>query len=409
VLLRRTFNARLGLIALLALAVRTAATLHHRHYPVIGDALTFHLDAGWLATGQGFREPFVDAPTAEHPPLFIALLAAYHLLGADGMLAQKLLMGAVGTITVVLVGLLGREVAGPRAGLVAAVMAAGYPLLWLADGSLMSETLYGALVVVALLCALRFARAPSAGRAALLGAVLALATLTRGEAMLLVALLGLALVVPLRRPWRSRAGLLGALAGAFLLVLAPWTIRNAVTFAQPVVVANNANGVWVGANCQATYYGEIVGLWSFPCYGRTPPGDESQRAHEYRRRGLAYLREHSDRMPAVVAARVGRVLDVYRPAQMLAYEASEGRPARSERLGVLLYWLLAPFAAAGGVLLARRGERRTLLVLLAPVAMVIVTAAITYGSTRFRFAAEPSLLVLGAVALDALLRRRFAR
>jgi hypothetical protein len=40
--------------------------------------------------------------------------------------------------------------------------------------------------------------------------------------------------------------------------------------------------------------------------------------------------------------------------------------------------------------------------------MVILTAALTYGSTRFRFAAEPSLLVLGAVALDALLRR-FAR
>jgi hypothetical protein len=102
------------------------------------------------------------------------------------------------------------------------------------------------------------------------------------------------------------------------------------------------------------------------------------------------------------------VLDVYRPAQMVVYEAGEGRPARWERLGVRLYWLLAPFAAAGALLLARRGERRTLAVLLAPVVMVILTAALTYGSTRFRFAAEPSLLVLGAVALDALLRR-FAR
>jgi hypothetical protein len=164
----------------------------------------------------------------------------------------------------------------------------------------------------------------------------------------------------------------------------------------------------VGANCHTTYYGDIVGLWSFPCYGATPAGDESQRDREYRRRGVAYLRGHPSRLPVVVAARVGRVLDVYRPAQMLVYEAGEGRPARWERLGVRLYWLLAPFAAAGALLLVRRGERRTLIVLVAPVLMVILTAALTYGSTRFRFAAEPSLLVLGAVALDALLRR-FAR
>ena len=42
----------------------------------------------------------------------------------------------VGTVTVVLVGLLARRVAGERAGLIAAAVAAVYPLLWLADGSL---------------------------------------------------------------------------------------------------------------------------------------------------------------------------------------------------------------------------------------------------------------------------------
>ena len=37
-----------------------------------------------------------------------------------------------------------------------------------------------------------------------------------------------------------------------------------------------------------------------------------------------------------------------------------------------------------------------------------LTALLTYGSTRFRFAAEPSIVVLAAVALDALLRRRWS-
>ena len=109
------FRGRLAIVALAALAIRTAATIYHRDYPVIGDALTFHLEGGHLAHGEGFRRVFEDVPTAEHPPLFICLLALFTLLGADGFLAQKLLLGVVGTVTVVLVGLLARRVAG-RAG-----------------------------------------------------------------------------------------------------------------------------------------------------------------------------------------------------------------------------------------------------------------------------------------------------
>jgi hypothetical protein len=69
-----------------------------------------------------------------------------------------------------------------------------------------------------------------------------------------------------------------------------------------------------------------------------------------------------------------------------------------------MFWVLAPFAAAGGWLLHRRGQ--PLAILLVPVVMVTLTALLTYGSTRFRFAAEPSIVVLAAVALDALLQRR---
>src|SRR5919107_1071890 len=149
VMRRVGFRGTLAIVALAAVAIRTAATLRHRDYPVIGDALTFHLEGGHLAHGEGFRRIFEDVPTAEHPPLFIVLLAAFTLLGGGGILAQQLLLGLVGAVTVVLVGLLGRRVAGDRAGLLAAALAAVHPLLWLADGALMSESLYGPFVVAA--------------------------------------------------------------------------------------------------------------------------------------------------------------------------------------------------------------------------------------------------------------------
>jgi hypothetical protein len=43
------------------------------------------------------------------------------------------------------------------------------------------------------------------------------------------------------------------------------------------------------------------------------------------------------------------------------------------------------------------------------VALVTLVAIATYGVTRFRFAAEPSFVVLGAVAVDALLGRVMRR
>ena len=91
----------------------------------------------------------------------------------------------VGTTTVGFVGLAGRELAGPITGLVAAGLAAAYPFLWVVDGSLMSETLYGALLAATMWLAIRFARRPSLGLAAGMGALVALAALTRGEALLL--------------------------------------------------------------------------------------------------------------------------------------------------------------------------------------------------------------------------------
>src|SRR5687768_3178814 len=113
--------------------------------------MVFHQVAQHLADGDGFAQAFRDEPTAEHPPGWEVVLAAADLVGGNGYLSHRLLGALIGTVTVVLIGLLGRRVGGPAVGLVAAGLAAVYPMLWAADVSLMSETLYGALLVAALL------------------------------------------------------------------------------------------------------------------------------------------------------------------------------------------------------------------------------------------------------------------
>jgi 4-amino-4-deoxy-L-arabinose transferase-like glycosyltransferase len=382
----RSFERALAAIAVGALGVRTAAAFLSDDHGVQGDAQVFHLVAQHIANGDGFRQAFRDLPTAEHPPLWEVVLAGADLVGANGFLSHRLLGALIGTVTVVLIGLLARRLAGPATGLVAAGIAAVYPMLWAADVSLMSETLYGALLVAALLAAT--ARRPIA-----LGALLALAALTRGEALALLVLL----VIPLFwRQWRP----LALTFAAFLVVLAPWTIRNLATFEEPVLISNNANGIWIGANCPETYAGDLKGYWRFQCYTEEREGeDESEFFLRQREQGLEYMRDNAERLPGVMVARFRRLLDVYDTGQSEFINAAEGRPVRPTRWGIYAFWIFGPLAVAGAIVLGRRGDRHALLILLAPVAMVVAVALATYGTTRFRFAAEPSVCVLAAVAV----------
>lgn len=402
------FALALGAIGLVALAVRVAYALAMHDFPVGGDALTFHLVGQGLADGHGFREAFPPfGPTAEHPPGFELLLAALDRLGANGYPAHRLALAGLGTVNVVLVGVLGRALAGPLAGALAAALAALHPLLFTADGALMSEPLYGTLLLAALLAAWWALEGRSLPRFAALGALIALAALVRGEALALLALL----VVPLA--WRAAPGgrrrlVLAATAiTAAVLVLAPWTIRNSSAFDRPVLISTNADGVFVGANCPDTYFGPLIGAWRFQCYTPRRAGeDEASYFRRQRGLGLAYARAHAGRLPAVLLARLRRQLDLYDRGQSIFLNAAEGRRGDWVSRGIRYFWGLALLALAGAVVLVRRRAHGPLLILLAPVAMVLAVALVTYGTTRFRYAAELSACVLAGVALSAGWERR---
>jgi 4-amino-4-deoxy-L-arabinose transferase-like glycosyltransferase len=404
----KTFEGRLALIAVGGLLIRLLYTGLNRSYPVIGDALTFHLDAAHLADGEGFRRAYENTATAEHPPLHILWLALIDVLGGHGTLAQKFVMCFVGTGTVLVLGFLGRRVAGPRAGLIAAFIGAVYPLLWVIDGSLMSETTYALLITLTLLAAYRYMDAPGLRRAALVGACIALATLTRGEALGLLVLLALPLAYRAHGAWRARLRAAGVMFAAFLVLLAPWTVRNLLTFHEPVLISTNGDGVMIGANCSGSYYGELKGAWDYSCFRNRAPGDESQYSKDYRTRGLRYARDHAGRIPTVVAFRLLREFDFYRPAQSAILMASEGRRFEVAKWGIRTYWLLFPLFLIGGLVLWRRRDPG-LWILAAPVVLGVAVAILVYGSTRFRVVMEPVIVVLAAVAIDGALRRRGRR
>jgi 4-amino-4-deoxy-L-arabinose transferase-like glycosyltransferase len=399
---RRGFWPALFAIVAAGVGVRVLYTLLEAPWPPVGldDQFYFSALPKLLADGEGFVAPFryvfrdVTVATAEHPPFYSVVLAVPAELGLTSPDSQRLAGTLFGAGTIATLGLLGRRLAGVRAGLLAAGLAALYPTLIAADGALMSESLYGFLVALSLLAAYRLLEAPTAGRAAALGAVTGLAALTRGEALLLLPLL----LVPVLRHRAWRAGVVAVLV--FAAVLTPWTARNWIVFDRPVLVATNSGTAVAGANCDETYRGDKLGGWWPPCI-RSHPGNEAEHHAEALRDGVRYAADHAGRLPVVLAARLGRVWSLYHPFQI-----PEGRSTRVQKLGVVAFFLLVPLAVVGIVVLRRR--RMSIWILLMPFVIVTVTALASYGNVRFRQPAELALVVLAAIAIDALWPRRRA-
>lgn len=368
-----------------------------------------------IANGTWFRFGVLGPPVdqAAHPPLTSLALAPVRELGGSE-LVLRLVMAVVGTVTVGVIGLTGRVVAGARAGLVAAGLAAVYPNLWMNDGLIMAETGTALTTALAVLATLALLRDPTVARAAAVGLCCGLAALARSELVLLAPLVA---VVVLARPatgtLAARARSAGVVVVVAAVVVAPWVGYNLSRFEEPVLLSHADGDVLIGANCASTYYGDRIGLHDGECgigVGGVGPGgetaDHSVDAKARREVAFEYIRDHADRLPVVVVARLGRMWSVYAPRQMAEVNQAEGRPLWASYAGLAMFWALVACAAVG---VARLRDRRlALLPILAPVVIVTVNAMVFFGFVRHRVPAEISLVLLAAIGIDHLIRRRHA-
>lgn len=408
-----SWRLALGALTATGLLIRIAAWVGASTRVIGGDAVYYHGAANLIAAGRGFIDPlnFIETgeaePSAVHGPLFPVVLSIGSRLGATTWWDHRMIASLLGTLTVALVGVLAHRLLGPGIALGAAALAALYPNLWLIDAQLYPEGLFAALITALLIGIWRWRDDPRITTAIGCGILLGLAALTRGEALLL----GPSLIAPwfLRHrtlPWRHRLFQTATVALAALVVLAPWTIRNLVTFERPVLISTNADEVFVYANCDETYQGDLIGYWLYECQDRIrrdrgdPPGDESERARAWRSIGFEYASDNLERLPVVIAARIARQWELFRPVQNAQLTGFEGRHQSAATVGVITYGAFVVLAVPGIWLWRRRK------VAIGPVAaiavMVTLTAAYAYGNVRFRAPMEPLLCILAASGLAAL-------
>jgi hypothetical protein len=166
-------------------------------------------------------------------------------------------------------------------------------------------------------------------------------------------------------------------------------------------------------SCDVAYDGAFVGYYGANCFDQyvkmgweqwpDPTEEESVRDVPPRRAALRYIRENLSDWPRVAAFRVGRMWQLYKPTQDVDLDVNvEGRGRGPSTVGLWMYFVLLPFAVAGVVITKRRGL--PISPLLAPAVVVSLTAALSFGVTRYRVPADGVLVVAAAVALDQLWR-----
>jgi 4-amino-4-deoxy-L-arabinose transferase-like glycosyltransferase len=406
----------LGLVALGGMALPAIWIVRSKRHAILGgDALYFHGQAQAIRSGVGWfidpityiQNPSVVHPGASHPPLWTFLLFIADSIGLTSYFSQLLFACVLGAAAVAMTGLAAREFAGPRAGIIAAAIAALYPNYWINYGLGLGETTLLFIIAAVLFVSVRLWRKPSYGRAAALGGLCALAALTRAEQSLLVLFVMVPMILLMRQVGiRRRLGYAGVGIAAAVIVVAPWVGFNMARFTKTTFLSTDSGSTLATANCRPTYYGPFVGYGDLQCLTeiKIPRGDESVVDAQLRHVGLSYAKKHASRLPVVLTARVGRELGLFDPLKQLHIEQLvNNRPYWPAEVGLFMYYGTAALAVLGAIELRRR--RLTLVPFVGIFLGVVVTAMATFGETRYRVPLDVALVVVSSVALDNLLLR----
>jgi len=200
-----------------------------------------------------------------------------------------------------------------------------------------------------------------------------------------------------------------ALALGLVAAMAPWLMRNWVVVGSPVLTTNSGVTL-VGANCEAALHAKVPGKWLSP--------DRVYSSHDLDKPDLGMWGwselgevESSRRFAAhalgVVRSQPGRWLTLTGWKLVRLFDPDPRSQKPDAWWKAIVGWLTVTpvlvLVLVGCWDIRRRP--RAWLPFLAPLIGTLLTAAIFYGDTRMRTAADPTLLLLAAAGVLELARR----
>lgn len=409
------------LVFVVALALRVAYAWiatgpHGQPYsdPVDYDTLAWN-----LARGAGFSLGGAAGayPTAFRPPALPWITSLLYTVVGHRYFAAVLLQCVIGAYVPLLVRAFGTAMFGGAVGRLGAWIAAVHPLLIFFSGYLLTEPLFCALMLLALLASASWVKTPRPGRAFRAGLAWGLTSLARPTSLMLPGLILLWAWVPLGLTIapRDRVRQMLLLLLGLVLTVGPWTVRNALVLHAFVPVTTGGGVV--------LYVGNNEGVWADPARRGSAGSDEwtALAAGEFRglseheadvrarARAMTFLREHARELPAMAAAKLARFWRISAEGGGTGSWQRPGSPlgAVLGRVDPLRLWSLVILPlAAWGAFLCFRGARRWFQTLSVWVILYFtVLGMVFFGSLRMRVPIEPLVALLAAVGLDDLSRR----
>lgn len=390
----------LGILPLIALAVRLAyvATLPPEIVVTFeADPQTYDQIARNVVAGKGFRgASFYYPPGTEHPTAFwdalypLGLAGVYALWGHN-VPAVRVAQAALGAVTVAGMYVLGRQVARPAVGLLAAGISAVYPFFIYYSGQLLTETLFMTLILGVFLVGYHAVTQRSARWFAALGAIAGLAALCRAEVFYFGPLFGAWCAWRTSKLPLRRLRLAGIILLAMLAVMLPWGWRNQATHGELILTTTK-----LGYNLYKYYHpamsaDQTVRVVPMPDFGDR---SEPQREALLRAEGMEFMFRDPPRTLWFMANKL---------ALLFKLTPSNEVNRQYALISLASYGLLLPFMGLGFLLAARQGGR--LGPILAYILFSVATKAAIFAGIRLRMQIEPFLILLASLALCTLAAR----
>ena len=397
-------NYDVAITVLVAAIVFSLAKTLYSTPSIIRDAYSYTMAAqrlvhdGYLAFDSGALPGSGVPPDARVTPFYIFFLAIFYALlghGGDAVAAAKhvqpILVAAQSLLsvgTVALLALCGRELGGKRLGLLSGVLAACYlPFIWAASVSL-SETLAMPLIALELLVALKLTssrRLPTWKELLAFGILSGVLGLTRPS---MIAWFAIPLIyLALRRfsEWRQVLPLLAVAVLGFLLILAPWWVRN-----------EHVSGKFVPIRTDEIRASTGGGYQSIGTEGAAPPASNQEKLGQVQAGLTTPWSAPDDVLWDNNFNRAEQRVDV-------SLFPVETHSRLAPWLDVMFYYQVALLAFAVVALFFSAVVPRLLVVASMPVYVVLVHVNVQVIS-RYTFLAMPAVIVLAAAGLFGLAR-----
>lgn len=334
------------------------------------------------------------------PPGYPTLIATVYRIFGPHLLALRLIEVVLGTISVAMIGVVGRRLFGSTAGLVAMALAAIHPVLTFLPATQFSENLLVLVLVLAFAAAFAAWRERSLARWAVAGVCFGLAVLVRPNAVLLLPGLAFGFALAMRRERRRWLGAALTCAAALALTVSPWIVRNhAVHHRWYFVATGGGRQFWFGNNERASGASASLTLPDSTMRDAMSalPDDAARERYLYAE-GLRFVRTHPGRATQLYLIKLGNLFALFPETySRTAFLNPASRAAQG----------LASLVIFVGALLALGRLKRT------PAMWPMVGAVITFALAnavfftvmRYRLAFEPCLLWMAGAGWAPLVER----